>query len=435
MAEKCYCHYNGYQVKDATARKLAEAHEKALCWHYEATPETIAEVIAAANPGSVVQLAAGEYGLLTLNGAESFPENLTIIGGDAVVMAGISITSGAENNKLWDSDISSATLPGGLTIRGIELTEAFSLRNAYIDGLKIIDCHITRGGINITPNAYKDKYGKDGTGSTANRFSFQGATVKNLFVMGCTIDNVSTDNNNTNHAIYIQTGENITIQNNTITAAVGNGIQIVAMEDRTVTGNIRICDNKILKSKENAIRIDGPKDAVLFVVNNKLTQCQLSGLVDKYIRVTNTTNTFCKFKRRDLDGHNYHDDLKLDVDNGISVESAKTYETVVAEGKSDVWNWRKLKNGVAELWGNVVLPRMSSNDFYKIASLPFPVNNMCVNMTLRLDDYFLDVNLFYDVVSNSVVDLNATSFDTSEGGVPADFNEVIVSVRIVGNWE
>ena len=448
MEEKCFCHLNGRAVKDATARaSIKEINEHIAEIErdvYAATTENFMEIIANANPGSIVNLSPGSYPTLVLSGPNAYPENLTITGGAGVSVDGISITSGDANDNLtWVSDLVNVTIPGNLTFQGLTLTKGFSLRNGYIDGLKIIDCHITSGGINITPNAFADKFGKDGTGSTANRFSFQGATAKNVIIKGCTIDNVSKENNHTNHAIYFQTGENITIQSNTITANNGNGIQIVGMENRPVFGNIRICDNKILKSIESCVRISNMKNAYIFMVQNKFYECSLSGGVDYYINISECENTFCRFNRRDADGYNYYDTTKLNIGEGISV---KYKVTCLESGEWAEWTdpnsenlsegtYSKLSTGVGGCSckftyseNGLLSESEKHNGYYKIAGyimLPFTFAEI-PSVTMTMESEICEFMEITEVRKDRVFFSAFTKFTRDAS---ASFN-----ISVVGVW-
>lgn len=339
---------------------------------YTANPENVLDVIKSAQEGATVQLEDGVYDTLVLKGQKAYPENLTIIGSRNAKVDGISITSGVENtNLLWASDVVNTIMPGDLTIEGLTLTKSFSLRNASIDGLNIVNCHITSGGINFVPNSFVDQFGKDGTASTANRFSFQKTEIKNILIKKCTIDYVNKDkdksresNSWTNHAIYFQSGENITIQSNTINEASSNGMQLTRLDaTRPLRGHIRISNNTINKSTESAIRVAGIVDGLLTVVNNKLYNCSVSGGVDSYIYVTACTNTSCIFRRREADGYNSYEGNRIVEGDGILLGDSYPYLTpaniadnvvsIVATGTTNGLNWRKWSNGDAEVWGEI----------------------------------------------------------------------------------
>lgn len=400
---------------------------------YQATPDTLADVIKTAEANATIQLTAGEYDLLNLVGKDAYPEGLTIVGGAGVTMAGISITSGVENGKIpFASDISSATLPKNLTVKDLIFTDSFCLRNAGVDGLKIIKCSFNNGCIEITPNNFSNKYGKDGSGSTATRYEGQSVTVKNVLIRECVFKNAAAAAGDS--AIYIQGPENLTIHKNTIENAGYNGIQIVSVRDRKPTGKIRITTNTVRNTGSTAIVVKNLQDAVVSIIDNKIYNC--GAKKDRCIVLADCKNTRYLFERTDGWGDNLYEEAIIAVGNGIVVENMQSYETLVAKGNSNGWNWCKRSNGVAELWGNVVLPKVTDTSFWKFENLPFPITSMCANMTLQLpqDPYSVDLNLYYVVDSDSSIDLNATTFDTGYGALD-HYNEIVVSVHIFGNWK
>ena len=372
---------------------------------YTANPDNLTEVISCAQAGSTIQLSAGEYDRLDLVGVNAYPEGLTIVGDKDVTMAGISITSGVENTNLnFVSDISDATLPGGLTIQDITLTNSISLRNATIDGLSIIGCHITganKGGIHIIPSQYKDIYGKDGAASTQTRFGFQTLIVKNLLIRDCIIDGAEntqegTTFNYANNAIYIQGSENVTIDNNTINKAAHNGIQMVQVRETPIAGKVVISRNKISDTGSASINVNQLVDGYLGIISNKLFICgQVEG---HYISVSNCTNCKTYFKRTDTYGDNYYEGSIISVGNGISVTNTKSYVTsdmLPSSGVSHGWYYRYHSDGSKELFYKLPTEQRKLSEMEIVLTMPYAAGENNTFVQIVPTSYCIDVTCTY----------------------------------------
>ncbi len=323
-----------------------------------ANPDTLQEVISSARPGTTIQLMASdeEYPLLTLKGKNAFPENLTILGGEGVTIEGISITSGVnEADWFWDCDNSNAVLPKGLTLKDLTVSRGVSLRNAVVDNLSVINCHITSGSICIAPNRYKDQFGSDEHTQTneQHRSNIALPPVKNLLIRDCVIDDASHATIGwLKSAIYVQCVNNATIENNTINRAEFNGIQVTNSSGSATTGKIAISGNTINYSGSRSIRVSNLRDANLWVVSNKLFNANKLEKNDEYIKVSGCeyTSYFWNMEKSDTHHtHNRHEGIVISVGNGISVQSAKE-DYVVAQGTSGIWTYRKWASGMAECW-------------------------------------------------------------------------------------
>jgi len=295
---------------------------------YRATPETLLEVIGSAEAGATIQLAAGNYPLLVLTGERglkrtdtkfvysplnyvvtTYPENLTIVGGVGVNIAGISITSGVidseidsphagQYNRAQDSanaDISNAILPSGLTFKDIRFTNHFSLRNACVDDLSIIGGTFAEGAyLHCNAICMNDPYGTDRiAGAFTERNHFAEILPKNMLVRDCTFSNVFGENFNGDacSAILIRCVNGIVVHRNTINGAEHNGIQIgghaTTNRDTCSTGKIAVTNNTISNTGSSCVHVHSVDNAEVFVMNNVVNTEETV-----HVRVnTNVTNS------------------------------------------------------------------------------------------------------------------------------------------------
>lgn len=336
MAEKCFCHFNGYQVKDATARKQLEKIDKEMVEKgttlYTATPETLQEIVAKANPGSVIQLQPGNYARIDLHGKTAYPENLTITGCDGAIVDGVSISSCVpswelvRNHRTTDLTITKATMPAGLTFKSLNFTDSFSLRNAQLENLSIIECKFAENtNISITPSYFRDNYGNDHNGNYAViRPSYAQLTVNNLIIRNCTIENstVYQYSGSTSSAIQVIGVNGANISNNTVNACISSGILVggVAVDyDVKCTGKVFILDNK-LHNCARGIRVYDLYNGELVISNNQLTANSV-GVNDGYIRVSTCYNNAVNFgvAGSTLYPANTYEGNVISQGNGISV--------------------------------------------------------------------------------------------------------------------
>lgn len=325
---------------------------------YDATPENILEVIANAKPNTTVNLAAGNYPLLTLtneikhgkaiNGdtnpvATKFPENLTIKGAEGAIVAGISLTSGSTNSSssntktsyIWRTDVTHTILSKGLTLKNITLSNSISLRNSCIEDLTIDNCTITSGNIIIGPNRFRDQYAKDG-GSTPNRYALQRTYAKNILIKNCEINAPLNSDDYTKCGIYVDSCEDVVISSNTIgvqgqAAGTGgtNGIKVVSMDTTTrTTGIVRIGQNTIWNTSSNCILVSKLKNATISIVKNFLHNSGAKS--SEYIKLSECLGSTYTLKRlSNGDGRNEYNGNQIDVagPKGITVEDMVSYTT------------------------------------------------------------------------------------------------------------
>ena len=170
----------------------------------------------------------------------------------------------------------------------------------------------------------------DGTvAHVTTKYASEATSIKNLRIRDCVIDNATKDNTgNGGTAIYIQGGENIDIQFNTINYAKYNGVQISSPteEKRKSRGIIRIWGNNFIFTGNASIRVDSLLNAYLHIVDNKITSCGISENYSNYlIYVSNLTNSTYAFERLFAGGHNYYQDTKMEIGNGIIVLNVTNY--------------------------------------------------------------------------------------------------------------
>lgn len=391
---------------------------------YTATPDTLVEVISKAEADSTVRLSAGDYGLLTLVGKNAYPENLTIDGGDGVIMSGVSITSGVKDSDIntayynypdrecTNTDITNAILPGGLTFKNIVFTDIFSLRNASIDGLTIAGCTFLEGThIIINPNKMDDMYGGDYGAENHNfetRISHFKLTPKNLTVRDCTFKSARALSDGSTHiqkssasAIQIQGIDGITIYRNVVEDAQQNGVNIggnnLKIYDNFSSGKICITNNIFKKTADRAIRLYTIKNADIVVLTNQLIDIYKGKITSGYIKASGCENTSFRWRGVLLDGSwgpysNYVPALdengnviytneavaekalllSPETGGGIVVEDCTDKQTdyVVAEGTSGKWTWCKWASGIAECWSKQNLT-CRHPDYYDSFNFPF----------------------------------------------------------------
>ena len=368
---------------------------------YQATPDTILEVLQSADQGAIVQLAAGEYGLLTLVGKEAYPEDLTIVGGEGVTVAGISITSGIKDQEVnsayynlpdhecCNTDVTNATLPSGLTFKNIHFIDSFSLRNARCDNLSFIGCVFARGTyLFIDPNRMYDEYGGDFTAEKANfdtRPFCVKLTPKNLIVRECVFEDATPLEDGSTHietncsAIQVKGICGITIYKNTIKGAMFNGVSIggndIPLYDNYSSGDISVTNNMLEKTTDRGIRLHTIKNAKVVVLRNQLVNSKGNNLQSGLIKASRCKNTEFYWDGTTTnsgESNNYIPEvdalgnviyapegvakiaflLTANENGGIDVEDCICIETdhIVAQGVSGAWTYRKWASGVAECW-------------------------------------------------------------------------------------
>lgn len=372
---------------------------------YQATPDTILEVLQSAEKGAIVQLTAGEYGLLTLVGKEAYPEDLTIVGGEGVTVAGISITSGVKDQEInsayynlaeyncANTDLTNAALPKGLTIQDITFTDSFSLRNASFEDLSIIGCVFSAGTyLYVDPNRMMDVYGGDFTAEKHNfetRPFFAKLTPKNLIVRECVFEDATPLNDGSTHieknasAILVKGVCGITIYKNTVKGAAYNGVQIggndITIYNNFSSGEITITNNTFVKTSSRGIRLSTIENANVIALKNQFVRCNAGNTKD-LIKASGCKNTMLHWDSTGNNtgaGSNYvpvlDDDgnvvyteeavaeiakqLTTAAGGGIVVDGCTGPEVdhIVAQGTSGAWTYRKWASGLAECWGTVSL--------------------------------------------------------------------------------
>ena len=299
----------------------------------EATPETLADIIANAQPNTTINLSAGKYELLTLNGKTSYPENLTIVGCDGATVSGVSITSGVKTtDALNNSDILEALMPNNLTFKGVQFSDSFCVRNSEITGLTLHNCEFLTGAcLKVRPNRPSDDYGNDGS-ATMSSFNYYATRIAHdVTVSGCHFLNANKESTST--AIYMESVDNVTIHGNRVDNASYDGIQIVGRVttdryDAPVSGRIAITSNTIRNTGSYSIRLNRFENADILVLYNKLHSVSYDEC--EYIKITgfdSTTRVFTKFYSGEAQEGvevNYYEGDRIGVGFGITLEQEQT---------------------------------------------------------------------------------------------------------------
>lgn len=220
------------------------------------TSRNLADTIMSAEPGSTIKLTKGSYNLLLLTTSyvkptysdfwgtnykryhdinkdknyyehyalvTKFPENLTIMGEEGVVMNGLCVTSGVDFSAGPGTLLPS--LPKGLTIKNIYFTDNLYVRNCEWDGLNIIGCTFSpESSIMLKPNYYgsNKEYGAEGGGGKSPRLGTYETMLHNVVIKDCIFE--SSDVRNT--AIDLYSIDGAEIINNIIDGGKQSGVYI-----------------------------------------------------------------------------------------------------------------------------------------------------------------------------------------------------------------
>lgn len=249
-----------------------------------ATPENLASVIANAKPNTTIELTKGNYDPIVLLGYKSYPENLTIKGGNGAVVAGVQISSGLSQAHYFEKlDISESIMPGNLSFVNLYFTGDFALRNCGITGLTIRGCYFGySAGISICPNDLE-------FGLPGQRYDNALVRAKDLVIRGNTITNAA---NEQETGILVLEAENAFIYANTIQNAAYNGIQVSGRGGvRTSTGQIGIGNNTIKNTGSRSIRVANLDNARVVILGNQLHKANKTDTATDYIKVSGCTNS------------------------------------------------------------------------------------------------------------------------------------------------
>ncbi len=376
-----------------------------------ATPATLASVIARAKPNTTIQLTAGQYETIILKGYKSYPENLTIKGGNGSSVAGIQISSGLSQSYYFNKlDISESVMPKGLSLVGIYFTDSVILRNCALEGFTIHGCYFGQGArIFIGPNDLE-------WGISGQRYENALVRVKDLVIRGNTITNASGSQDN---AILVLEAENAFICDNTIHNAAYCGIQVGGRGGvRTSIGQIGIGNNTVKNTGSRSIRVAALENARLVILSNQMYNANKTATATTAtdcIRVTNCRSTTVLTK------NNLYNDGYISEGNGyffevyapISPDHRHTADQVegltnyIAEQQlSGSVRYRKWDSGFAEIW---------------FAKVPYELAGNAGLVTLNLP-----VALFHDGNGTDSPQYQVTV-------LPSDCNEFAVLKRIAPN--
>lgn len=260
----------------------------------EATPDTLVDVIANAQSNTTINLAAGDYELLSLIGNTSYPENLTLTGSEGANIAGIIITSGQHNGDLYrNSDISGAIMPRGLTFKGITFTDKFNAYNCALEDLTIDGCTFNENThLWLNATTMKDEYGHnygnvitEGATKISTRPSYCLTRFKNVTVKNCTFNNAYST------AIYASSVDGMTVQDNTINGASSNAVQITGPNTCRSIGNIYVVNNESNNTGSRSLRFSYIDKAKVYVGYNKLKEANLAESNSEYAKLNYCTNS------------------------------------------------------------------------------------------------------------------------------------------------
>lgn len=414
---------------------------------YTATPTTLAKVISSAEAGATIQLSAGEYGRLDLIGVDAYPEGLTIVGGEGVTMAGVSITSGVDSIVAYggSADIASFILPKGLTFRDLTLSDNFSLRNGVVDNLSVIDCHFTKGVINVTPNEFKDDYGYDMPSSTNNphHYDYTGLKMHDIVVKGCTFDDATMTKYST--AICILSVENIEISDNYVAKASWNGIQINSSNGQYNSGKIRIFNNRITNTRDYAININCLENAELYVIGNRMANANmgLSGTPNSDVIIaSNLRNTTTQWSLSGNQGANYNASYSAYIDTmvGIIVTNVVN-DRLLAQGESGGWTWKKWENGEAECYGRFSIRGVVRDWIMELVTLPFDfidINNTHIMASISSTDCMEAVLIMaspYNTHGFNDNTANAITVEITGAVSTTNTDSFTIALQVKGRWK
>lgn len=266
---------------------------------YTATPKTLVSIISSAEADATIQLTAGEYPLLELKGKNAYPENLTIVGGNGVNIAGISITSGVlDTEVIKDTDTSNAIMPKGLTLKNLMFSNSLQsensglfLRNCSIENLRIETCKFKNNArISILPNSLSNACGHDyeneNTIRVVTRSNKQALIVKNLIIKGCELEDITTKDTS---AITVIGADGAIIEKNWISNAALNGIRVVGIPENNIFNKGLICvvDNQVNNPSNNlygdSIYISDALNSEVYISNNSTYKIKVLNCINTTI--------------------------------------------------------------------------------------------------------------------------------------------------------
>ena len=328
-----------------------------------ATPDNLTNVLSCAQAGATIQLSAGKYGRLDLIGGNAYPEGLTIVGGEGVTVAGVSISSGLIDPVHITDSNDQLQMPSNLTFKDLTLTDSICLRNCAMDGLNILNCDFQKGAsIQLSPVSLVDKYGRDTTKTAKTVWHWPSVKphIRNVIIDGNLVRDATVDASDTGTtAILVSSVNNIQITNNEIKNAPFNGIQVNGQSGSFSTGRIGIMNNMVRSSGSRSIRVAALKNAELFMHSNDLRYAnQIETENEEYIKVSGCENTEYTWSLSSTSGSNsYRDDSglrKISIGDGITLSDSSNMVAWVAEKSyNDGWHYRKWNDGVTELIGTV----------------------------------------------------------------------------------
>ncbi len=213
----------------------------------QAQINALAKELSEAKDGDTIELAAMNYGLLSLGSgayAYNYPANLTLVGQEGTAFTGISVNDEVINGWTFQN----ITFDGNSNDNaGNTDGLAFSTK-ATVDGLTIDNCKFING-------------------ATLSMINTSGATFNDVVVKGSTF--VETGDV---PAILLQGVNNITVDGCTFTNIGHNAIQTNKM-----TGVVAITNNTITNTTDRAIRLSNTSATVSVTGNTVVSQGDEAG--------------------------------------------------------------------------------------------------------------------------------------------------------------
>ncbi len=313
--------------------------------HCTATPETLASVIANAKPNTTIELMGGEYGPIILKGHKSYPENLTIKGGNGAAVAGVQISSGLSQAYYFDKlDISESILPKGLSFVNMYFTGDVALRNCGLEGLTIRGCYFGYGAaISICPNDLE-------LGVSGQRYENALVRVKDVVIRGNTITNAASTQEN---GILVLEADGAKIYENTIQRAAYSGIQVSGRGGvRTSTGQIRIGNNIIKDTGSRSIRISNLQDAQLVLLYNRMFDANASECIKisncSYTTILEKNNLYNNGYISEGNGYTFEEYVPVATDHKHASDAAADF--IEEQALTGTVRYRKWASGFVEIW-------------------------------------------------------------------------------------
>lgn len=336
------------EIMNEINKRPIEDDDGAEEFYYTATPETLSSLIANAKPNTTIELLNGEYAPIILKGYKSYPENLTIKGGNGAAVAGVQISSGLSQSYYFEKlDISESIMPKGLSFVNVYFTGDVALRNCGLEGLTIRGCYFGYGAaISICPNDLE-------LGISGQRYDNALVRVKDIVIRGNTITNAANEQEN---AILVLEADGAKIYGNSVQHAAYCGIQVSGRGGlRTSTGQIRIGNNVITDTGSRSIRISNLQNARLVLLANQMYSASTADCVKisncSYTTILAKNNLYNNGYISAGHGYTFEEYVPVATDHKHTAENAGGVGDYILEQElTGTVRYRKWSSGFAEIW-------------------------------------------------------------------------------------